>query len=126
MNTHKISSKLDEIEDEEDMFEHEMFKETNVGKKLSDLTTKRVISLVLSIMISIPFFSVSTYINQYTSYESGIQNLYFLIQQDSSQSEEFNLIWNNYIETHTETRVKLSYIKLAKFSANEADEEILK
>ncbi len=31
-------------------------KETNVGKKLSDLTTKRVVIIVLLIMISIPIF----------------------------------------------------------------------
>lgn len=53
-----------------------MMQETKVGKKLSDLTTKRVIALVLSIMISIPLFTVTTYIPQYTSYESGVENLY--------------------------------------------------
>lgn len=107
----------------EDIFNHEIYKETNVGKKLSDLTTKRVISLVLSIMISIPFFSVNTYIDQYTSYESGIQNLYFLVQKQSPTSEEFKLIWNNYIETHSQTRVKLVYIKLANVTDKEADTE---
>lgn len=38
-----------------------MEKETNVGKKLSDATTKRVVVIVLLIMISIPVFSTSTY-----------------------------------------------------------------
>lgn len=63
-------------EEDDDDEEKELIKETRVGKKLSDLTTKRVIALVLSIMISIPLFSVSTYITQYTSYDSGAQNLH--------------------------------------------------
>ena len=40
-----------------------MEKETNVGKKLSDATTKRVVVIVLLIMISIPVFSTETYFN---------------------------------------------------------------
>lgn len=39
----------------------EEFLETNVGKKLSDFTTKRVVIVVLLIMISMPLFSYDTY-----------------------------------------------------------------
>lgn len=102
-----------------------------MGKKLSDLTTKRVISLVLSIMISIPFFSISTYLDPYTSYESGIQNLYFLIMDQDSPvpptnapiGKEFILTWENYIENHKYTRVKLAYMKLAQ--SQNGDDRIL-
>jgi hypothetical protein len=50
--------------------------ETLVGKKLSDLTTKRVIMLVMSIMISIPIFSPDTYYSAPTSYEHGFWSMY--------------------------------------------------
>ncbi len=39
----------------------EEIQETNVSKKLSDFTTKRVVIVVLLIMISLPIFSFDTY-----------------------------------------------------------------
>ena len=42
--------------------------ESKVGKKLSDLTTRRVIILVLAMLISVPIFSDSTYKDDNTSY----------------------------------------------------------
>lgn len=35
--------------------------ETKISKTLSDLTTKRVISLIFSVMLCIPFFSRTTF-----------------------------------------------------------------
>lgn len=43
--------------------EIEIPKESKVGKKLSDLTTRRVIMLVLAMMFAVPIFTVSTYKN---------------------------------------------------------------
>ena len=51
-------------------------KETNLGKKLTDLTTKKVIILVMSIMLCIPLFMLETYESDLTSYESGLEYLY--------------------------------------------------
>ena len=76
LNPEKYEDQVDDPNDEFDDDDEEPFQETNVGKRLSDLTTKRVISLVLSIMISIPLFSVDTYFVEYTSYQSGAENLY--------------------------------------------------
>jgi hypothetical protein len=42
--------------------------ESKVGKKLSDLTTRRVIILVLSMLFSVPLFMPSTYGNEYNSF----------------------------------------------------------
>ena len=36
--------------------------ESKVGKKLSDLITRRVIVLVLSMLLSVPIFSDTTYL----------------------------------------------------------------
>jgi len=40
---------------------NENIKESNVGTKLSDLVMRRVITIVLSILISIPVLSLDTY-----------------------------------------------------------------
>lgn len=49
-----------------------MPKESKVGKKLSDLTTRRVIILVLAMMFSVPLFTLTTYKPENTSYELGL------------------------------------------------------
>jgi predicted RNase H-like nuclease len=46
--------------------------ESKVGKRLSDLTTRRVIILVLAMMFSVPFFSLTTYIEEHKSYKFGL------------------------------------------------------
>lgn len=48
------------------------FVETKVGAKLSDLTTRRVIVLVMSIMFSIPIFTVDTYYDPTVSFDTGL------------------------------------------------------
>ena len=53
-----------------------MPKETNVGKKLSQRITKRVIMLVMIIMISTPFLTSSMWVQDYTSYEMGLETMY--------------------------------------------------
>jgi hypothetical protein len=46
--------------------------ESKVGKKLSDLTTRRVIILVLAMIFSVPLFSTSTYMEEPTSFQYGL------------------------------------------------------
>lgn len=43
--------------------------ETNIGKKLSDFTTKRVVIVVLLVMISMPVFSYDTYVQTSGKYK---------------------------------------------------------
>ena len=80
----------------------ELPQETNVGRKLSDLTTKRVITLVMSVMISIPIFTVDTYVTDYTSCESGLKSLYALNQ--TSDTYAYNIALDNYISQHISIR----------------------
>ncbi len=49
--------------------------ESKVGKKLSDLTTRRVIILVLIMMFSVPLFTLSTYTNvdSNTGFQFGLE-----------------------------------------------------
>lgn len=58
------------IGDEQNIKEEEIVNnETNVGKKLSDLTTKRVVIIVMLLMISIPIFNTETYFTDKSIYE---------------------------------------------------------
>lgn len=87
----------------EELNDNELYQETNVGKQLSDLTTKRVIILILSIMISIPIFSIDTYWSDYSSYQSGAKNLIFMLSRnkDLAVNRMFLRAWRDYIELHT-------------------------
>ena len=46
--------------------------ESRVGKKLSDLTTKRVIFLVLMMLLILPLFDYDFYVDMHTSWDFGI------------------------------------------------------
>jgi len=47
-------------------------RESKVGKKLSDFTTRKVIILVLAMLFSQPLTSVGTYVEDPSSYEYGL------------------------------------------------------
>lgn len=49
--------------------------ESKVGKKLSELTTKRLIIVVLAMLFSVPIFDTTTFITPPTSYEYGLSML---------------------------------------------------
>lgn len=69
--------------------------ESKVGKKLSDLTTRRVIILVLSMMFSIPFLTLSTYKDENT-FTFGLE----LINAFPENSAGFNRTFDTYISEH--------------------------
>ena len=87
----------------EEFANEQVYEETNVGKQLSDLTTKRVIILILSIMISIPIFSIDTYWTDYSSYNSGTQNLAYLMSRNKNISSNvlFQKGWNSFVQMYT-------------------------
>lgn len=67
-DTKKGGKKVKENPEEE----YKIPQESKVGKKLSDLTTWRVIILVLAMMFSVPLFDLQTYIDNISSYEFGL------------------------------------------------------
>lgn len=73
-------------------------KETKVGKKLSDLTTKRVILLVLAMIFATPLFALGTYYQDETSYLYGLQ-LINVFDADPN-GEGFNISFNSYVNLH--------------------------
>lgn len=46
--------------------------DTKLGKKLSELTTKMVMVLVLTFMLSVPFFTISTYKDDTAKFTYGL------------------------------------------------------
>lgn len=50
-------------------------KESYVGKKLNDSTTKKIIILVLFLIFSFPIFSLKTYIDEPEGFNSGLELL---------------------------------------------------
>lgn len=46
--------------------------DSKVGKKLSDLTTRRVILLVLALLFSVPAFTISSYKEENNSFKFGL------------------------------------------------------
>jgi hypothetical protein len=102
-NAHNAMAKKEEDEDgdidlemEKNVQEEEIKPdESKVGKKLSDLTTRRVIILVLSMMFSIPFLSLDTYKSEDT-FTFGLE----LINAYPKYSAGFNRTFDTYVSEH--------------------------
>ena len=88
-------------------------KETNVGKKLSDLTTKRVVIIVLLITISIPILSAATYFKDYSNYKFGIEEMRILYEDQKEVTEHFDYLWNYYIEINEGEQPELISLSLS-------------
>lgn len=68
-------------------------KESHVGQQLSDLTTRRVITIVLIMMFSVPILTLNTYIEDPNSFEWGLQ---LIAKYESSQG---GTAWNEAFTT---------------------------
>lgn len=79
------------------MVERQMFEETNVGRKLSEAMTKKIVIIVLILMTCIPLFSIDTYAPDYTFIQFGVSQMYASVAYHKSITPEFADIWNNYI-----------------------------
>jgi len=72
--------------------------ETNIGKRLSDMTTKRVVIIVLMLLIMIPLFASDTYFIRFSNYDLGIMQIYNAANQDKSISPELIAVWKFFVE----------------------------
>ena len=79
--------------------------ESRVGKKLSDLTTKRVIILVLAMMFSFPIFQLATYKEENNSFEFGLR--FIELFQDDPSGIPFDTAFNTYLTGHEDIRTPL-------------------
>lgn len=83
-------------------------KESKVGKKLSDLTTKRVILLVLIMMIFLPLFALTFYFEDNNSSEIGLN---FMIECINSP-QALNRAGNLYVNEHKSLQNPLIFVVL--------------
>jgi len=67
--------------------------ESKVGKKLSDLTTRKVILIVLAMLFAVPFFMVSTYISDYNGFQFGLT----LMSQFNVNETAFQYAFDAYV-----------------------------
>ena len=106
LNLQKANSNVSAsvVEDEEEP-EMEIPEESKVGKKLSDLTTKRVIILVLAMMFSVVLFSTSTYITENTSYQFGLE--FIMAYGPNINSTGFVTAFESYKNDHKDLRTPL-------------------
>lgn len=82
--------------------------ESKVGKRLSDLTTKRVIILVLGMMFGLPLFTLSLYYEENNSFTFGLE----MIEKFKDSKPEFDLCWNRYLVEHKDIDTPLILIEV--------------
>lgn len=81
--------------------------ESNVGQRLSEITTKRVILLVLGMMFVLPLFSNSMYVNNNTSYTYALRVL-----DKATETDNFDIVWDNFLEQHENLFTPVIFIEV--------------
>jgi class 3 adenylate cyclase len=107
---------ISDTEDEENV-EANMDQESKVGKKLSDLTTRRTILLVLGMMFGLPLFVTHTYLDPNNSYQFGLEVLNSFVYDP----QEFESAWDYYISKHDDLYTPLIYLEFEEIKTWESD-----
>ncbi|OMJ77735.1 hypothetical protein SteCoe_22604 [Stentor coeruleus] len=79
--------------------------ESRVGKKLSEVTMKRVILIVLIMLFLLPMFEYDFYASSQTSWEYGVNELQKFLNNDG-----FEIVKNQYINYHKNDLRPLVYL----------------
>ncbi|CAD8157087.1 unnamed protein product [Paramecium octaurelia] len=74
----------------------DQIKESHVGSQLQDLVMRRAITIIISILISIPILTLDTYSEIINSYDSGI----FRISQFRKNLPITNMLIQQYVQFH--------------------------
>jgi len=118
---------LELIEDDkiEKQFED---KETKIGQKITEATSKKIIILVLIIMISIPIFNLDTYVIDYNYFQSSIDTLHLLVNQDGFTVDDQLFLENwAYLTSKAELfDAQLVNLRLLENVNGEGENKILK
>lgn len=72
--------------------------ESKVGKKLSDLTTRRVLILVILMLLFVPIFTINTYKEENTYFEYGLD----LVGEyaGNMSSTTYKTLFQSYVDEH--------------------------
>jgi hypothetical protein len=103
-------------ENEIDKEDYKLPEESRVGKKLSDLTTKRVIILVLAMMFSFPLFTYSTYTDENDSFTFGLEAMKLF--SSDPLGIEFQTSYSTYLNEHKNLRTPLIslYVEIDEYN----------
>lgn len=105
---YKASQKFDKTKEKEN--DIVILEESKVGKKLTDLTTKRVIILVLSMIIGVILFNSSFYYKPMTSMDFGLKIFnYYNSPTDPGLLFSFEL----YLDEHKNISTPILYLIVA-------------
>lgn len=85
----------------------DMPQESKVGKKLSELTTMRVIIVVLVMILILPFFNLNMY-REIDSYQMGLEMIDYYIDNN----EKFEFFFNEYVTQHKDDSLPLIYLQV--------------
>ncbi len=122
-HAHNAMEKKEEDDEEEDIDftgnnqvvqeeEAKSPEESKVGKKLSDLTTRRVIVLILTMMFSVPILTLTTYMSENESFTFGLT----LVTSFPQYSNGYNLTKASYIEEHTKSSFKTPLVWMLTYT----------
>lgn len=103
-------------------------KETKIGQKITETTSKKIIIIVLIIMISIPIFSINTYISEFNYFQSCIDTLHNLANRDGFALDDalFNKNWDYLVSKRSYFNVEMVNLRLVKNIGTGEETEVLK
>lgn len=85
--------------------------ESKVGRKLSDLTTKRVLVLVILMLLFVPIFTINTYKDENTYFKFGLDLLDGF--SDNMANTTYKNLFSSYIEEYKVVQIPITnvYVK---------------
>lgn len=99
--------KKNKNEDEDDLFKDlPISKESQVGKQMSEVTMRRVIIIVLTLLFILPLFDMDFYYSAQNSWEFGLNELYEFYNQAG-----FDTVKDKYISYHKNDIRPIVYLK---------------
>jgi len=88
--------------------------ESKLGKTVTEATTKKVIIIVLSIILTVPVFSFDTYLTEVTSRRMGLDLI--TLYDDIRTSETYKKLYDDYVNYHTGLRNPLIFVAARDYS----------
>lgn len=90
------------------------FEESNIGKKLTGLTIKRVIVLVLVLLLILPLFDTDFYLDPYRSWDFGLEEM-----KNFYNKSGFDVVRQEFIVYHEDSTYPLIYLAYDDKNSNE-------
>lgn len=123
----KLGNEMEEIENKLNKKLHtkkqKNFNESKIGKKLSDLTTKRVVVLILSMILSVIVFDSGFYFNPENSMYFGMK---IFNEFTNFNDGALNLTFNIYVNEHLNISTPILYAEVNNLTYGRNDYDYLR